>query len=67
MPSALEKQTATADARCKQRTGYVRTVHAVDVRIQNQLIAENRAKLEKQRGWNRDAVRKAHDILEGRS
>ncbi|MCD9879526.1 hypothetical protein [Streptomyces guryensis] len=67
VPSALEKQTATADARCKQRTGYVRTVHAVDVRIQNQLIAKNRAKLEKQRSWNRDAVRKAHDILEGRS
>jgi len=66
-PSALEKQTATADARCKQHTGYVRTVHAVDVRIQNQLIAENRARLEKQRRWNRDAVRKAHDILEGRS
>ncbi|MFF4508067.1 hypothetical protein [Streptomyces sp. NPDC001401] len=66
-PSALEKQTATADARCKQRTGYVRTVHAIDVRIQNQLIAKNRAKLEQQRSWNRDALRKAHDILEGRS
>ncbi|MGW3116815.1 hypothetical protein ACWDBW_06625 [Streptomyces sp. NPDC001107] len=66
-PSALEKQTATADARCKQRTGYVHAVHAVDVRIQDQLIAENRPKLEKQRRWNRDAVRKAHDILDGRS
>ncbi|RPF38387.1 hypothetical protein [Streptomyces sp. TLI_185] len=66
-PSPLEKQTATADARCKQHTGYVRTVHAVDVRIQSRLIANNRAKLEKQRRWNRDAVRKAHDILEGRS
>ena len=66
-PSALEKRTATADARCKQQTGYVRSVHAVDVRIQNQLIATNRAKLEKQRRWNRDAVRKAHDILDGRS
>ncbi|MGW3032979.1 hypothetical protein ACWDCB_17340 [Streptomyces sp. NPDC001178] len=66
-PSALEKQTATADARCKQQTGYVRAVHAIDVRIQNQLIAENRPKLEKQRRWNREAVRKAHDILEGRS
>ncbi|NUR02331.1 MAG: hypothetical protein HOY79_39080 [Streptomyces sp.] len=63
-PSALEKQTATADDRCKQRTGYVRTVHAVDLRTQNQLIAKNRAK---QRRWNRDAVRRAHDILEGRS
>ncbi|MFF4353136.1 lipoprotein [Streptomyces sp. NPDC001530] len=66
-PSALEKETATADARCKQRTGYVRTVHAIDVRIQNQLIAKNRPKLEEQRRWNRDAARKAHDILEDRS
>lgn len=63
-PSALEKKTATADARCKQRTGYVRTVHAIDVRIQNQLIAKNRTKLEEQRRWNRDTARKAHDILE---
>jgi hypothetical protein len=66
-PSALEKKTATADARCKQQTGYVRTVHAVDVRIQNQLIAKNRTRLEEQRRWNRDAARKAHDILEDRS
>ncbi|MEW2400685.1 hypothetical protein [Streptomyces sp. NPDC046862] len=63
-PSALEKKTATADARCKQRTGYVRTVHAIDVRIQLRLVAENRAKLEKQQRWNSDAVRRAHDILE---
>jgi hypothetical protein len=66
-PSALEKRTATADARCKQQTGYVRTVHAVDVRIQNQLIAKNRTKLGEQRRWNREAARKAHDILEDRS
>jgi hypothetical protein len=66
-PSALEKKTATADARCKQQTGYVRTVHAVDVRIQNQLVAKNRTKLEAQRRWNQDALRKAHDIIEDRS
>ncbi|MFD5074356.1 hypothetical protein [Streptomyces sp. NPDC058371] len=66
-PSAPEKKTATADARCKQRTDYVRTVHAIDVRIQNQLIAKNRTKLEGQRDWNRDAARKAQDILEDRS
>ncbi len=66
-PSALEKRTATADARCKQRTGYVRTVHPIDVRIQNQLIAGHRAKLEAQRRWNEDAVRKAEEILEDRS
>lgn len=66
-PSALEKKTATADARCKQQTGYIRTVHAIDVRIQNQLIPKNRTKLGEQRRWNRDAARKAHDILEDRS
>jgi hypothetical protein len=66
-PSALDKKTATADARCKRQTGYVRTVHAVDLRIQNQLIAKNRTKLEEQRRWNQDAARKAHDILEDRS
>ncbi|MPY59364.1 LptM family lipoprotein [Streptomyces spongiae] len=63
-PSALEKKTATADARCKQRTGYVRTVHAIDVRVQQRLIAKNRTKLEEQRDWNRDAVRRAGDIIE---
>ncbi|TPQ23534.1 hypothetical protein [Streptomyces sporangiiformans] len=66
-PTAPERKTAIADARCKQKTGYVRTVHAIDVRIQNQLIPKNRTKLEEQRRWNRDATRKAHDILEDRS
>ncbi|NGO07511.1 hypothetical protein G5C60_07535 [Streptomyces sp. HC44] len=66
-PSALDKKTAVADARCKRQTGYVRIVHAVDVRIQNQLVAKNRKKLEEQRRWNHDAVREAHDILEDRS
>ncbi|MDN0201282.1 hypothetical protein [Streptomyces sp. S.PNR 29] len=66
-PSALEKRTATADARCKQQTGYVRTVHAIDVRIQNQLIARHRAQLEAQRRWNEDATRTAGEILENRA
>ncbi|GAA3545219.1 hypothetical protein [Streptomyces osmaniensis] len=66
-PSALEKRTATADARCKQRTGYVRIVHAIDVRIQNQLIARNRETLEAQRRWNDDATRTAGEILNDRS
>ncbi|MGW7260574.1 hypothetical protein [Streptomyces sp. NPDC054834] len=66
-PSSAEKKTATTDARCKQQTGYVRTVHAVDVRIQNQLIAKNHTTLDQQRRWNLSAVRKAHDILRDRS
>ncbi|MET9902323.1 hypothetical protein ABZZ02_27490, partial [Streptomyces sp. NPDC006446] len=41
-PSALGRKTATADVRCEQRTGYVKTVYAVDVRIQNRLVTENR-------------------------
>ena len=66
-PSALEKKTATADARCKQRTDYVHTVHAVDVRLQNRLITENRTELEKQRHWNDAAARRARAILDARS
>ncbi|WP_256333732.1 hypothetical protein [Streptomyces sp. cf386] len=42
-------------------------MHAIDVRIQNELVAEHRAKLEAQRRWNDDAARKADEILEDRS
>ncbi|MFC5219821.1 hypothetical protein [Streptomyces coerulescens] len=63
-PSVLEKRTATADARCKQETGYVGTVHAIDVRIQNELVARHRATLEAHRRWNDDATRRAEEILE---
>ncbi|MFI1168064.1 hypothetical protein ACH4UM_31820 [Streptomyces sp. NPDC020801] len=66
-PSALERKTATADARCKRQTGYVRTVHAVDVRVQNRFIAKKLMKLEEQRRWNRCAARKARDVHEDRS
>ncbi|MFG1664099.1 hypothetical protein [Streptomyces sp. Y7] len=66
-PSALEKRTAAADARCKQRTGYVRTVHAIDVRVQNDLVARHRGALEAHRRWNEDAIRAAEEILEDRS
>ncbi|WP_406440198.1 hypothetical protein OHB14_15405 [Streptomyces sp. NBC_01613] len=62
-PSALEKKTAVADARCKQQTGYLRTVHTVDVRIQYRLIAKNRTKLEEERRWERAAARRAQDLL----
>ncbi|MET8244117.1 hypothetical protein ABZV31_06575 [Streptomyces sp. NPDC005202] len=63
-PSARERETAVADARCKQQTGYVRSVHAVDVRIQRRLVAEHRTKLEEQRRWNLDAARTARTIVE---
>lgn len=66
-PSDAERRAAVADARCKQRTGYVPAVHAVDVRIQNRLVTEHRTELDKQLRWERDAVRRAHDLLEDRS
>ncbi|POX46903.1 hypothetical protein C3489_30845 [Streptomyces sp. Ru71] len=62
-PSAREKRTATADARCKQRTGYLRAVHTVDVRVQERLIAENKRQLEEERERQKDTVRTARDIL----
>ncbi|MEV5440181.1 hypothetical protein AB0K80_29865 [Streptomyces sp. NPDC052682] len=62
-PTAREKRTAVADVRCKKQTGYVRTVHAVDVRVQNRLIARDRPRLEEQRAWNRKAVRTARALL----
>lgn len=63
-PSAREKRTATADVRCKQRTGYVRAVHAVDVRVQDRLVARNKRQLEDQRERNEQAVREARHILD---
>ncbi|WP_406369187.1 hypothetical protein OG788_04455 [Streptomyces sp. NBC_00647] len=63
-PSALDRKTATADVRCKQRTGYIKAVHAVDVRIQKRLVTENRTELEEQSHWNRGAVHKAREVLE---
>ncbi|MGP2442770.1 hypothetical protein [Streptomyces sp. JW3] len=64
-PSAREKQTATADARCKRRTGYLRAVHAVDVRVQQRLAAEHREELAERRDWEAKAVRAARDLLDG--
>ncbi|MFF4692179.1 hypothetical protein [Streptomyces sp. NPDC001307] len=45
----------------------MRTVHAIDVRIQDRLIATHRTQLEDQRRWNRAAARKARALLAGRS
>ncbi|MFS4104746.1 hypothetical protein [Streptomyces sp. PD-S100-1] len=65
-PTGQEKRAATADARCKQRTGYVRAVHAVDVRVQARLVAGHRGELERQRARVREAVRTARAVLESR-
>ncbi|MFF9623053.1 hypothetical protein [Streptomyces griseosporeus] len=62
-PTTLEKRTAAADARCKQSSGYLRTVHAVDVRIQNTLVARHRDELRDQRRYNERAVRTARAVL----
>ncbi|NEA46610.1 hypothetical protein G3I35_10015, partial [Streptomyces sp. SID10815] len=62
-PTEREKRTAADDARCKRRTGYVRAVHAVDVRVQTRLVAEHREELERERARVRDAVRTARAVL----
>ncbi|MFI9253494.1 hypothetical protein [Streptomyces sp. NPDC053069] len=61
-PSDKEKETATADARCKLDTGYVPAVHALEVHIQKSLIGKNKEKLDTLRSTDERAVRKARTI-----
>ncbi|MEV8457934.1 MULTISPECIES: hypothetical protein [Streptomyces] len=63
-PTPLDKRVATADARCKHSSGYLRTVHALDVRIQNTLVARHRDELRDQRRYNEQAVRTARAVLD---
>ncbi|MEU5086493.1 hypothetical protein [Streptomyces sp. NPDC021356] len=62
-PSEAERRTAVADARCKRRTGWVRTVRALDVREQAAVIAEHRPALEEARARARAAARTAGGIV----
>ncbi|WP_330337314.1 hypothetical protein [Streptomyces sp. NBC_00557] len=61
-PSEKERKTATADARCKLRTGYVPAVHAVEVRTQKAAIARHRQSLDALRAADERAVRTARKI-----
>ncbi|MFC8708826.1 hypothetical protein ACFUCQ_02640 [Streptomyces sp. NPDC057197] len=63
LPTETEKRTAVADARCKQRTGYLGTVRALDVRAQERVIAGHRAELDRHRARERAAVRTAMHVL----
>ncbi|MFH8224625.1 hypothetical protein ACH4C2_36510 [Streptomyces sp. NPDC018057] len=63
LPTETEKRTAVADARCKQRTGYLGTVRALDVRAQERVIAGHRAELDRHRTRERAAVRTAGHVL----
>ncbi|WP_018571698.1 DUF2477 domain-containing protein [Streptomyces sp. PsTaAH-124] len=65
LPTGAEKRTAVADARCKQRTGYLRTVRALDARAQERLIAGHRAELDRHHASERAAVRTAGRVLAG--
>jgi hypothetical protein len=62
-PSAMEKETASADARCKLDTGYIPAVHALDVRTQKTFIGRNKEKLEALRAADERAMRKARTIV----
>ncbi|MFF9280431.1 hypothetical protein [Streptomyces griseosporeus] len=63
-PTPLDKRVATADARCKHSSSYLRTVHALDVRVQNTLVARHRDELRDQRRYNEQAVRTARAVLD---
>ncbi|MER6567304.1 hypothetical protein ABT288_14200 [Streptomyces sp. NPDC001093] len=63
VPSELEKATAVADAVCKQRTHYIPTVRAIDIRVQKHLIQKNRTALEEAYRQSKAAVGKAQAIL----
>ncbi|MGJ5755741.1 hypothetical protein FB563_7050 [Streptomyces puniciscabiei] len=63
VPSGLEKATAVADAVCKEKTHYVPTVRAIDIRVQKRLIQKNRTALEEAHRQSKAAADKARAIL----
>ncbi|MFH9658818.1 hypothetical protein ACH4NF_13930 [Streptomyces sp. NPDC017248] len=62
-PSAKEKKTASADARCKLDTDYIQTVHALESRAQKSAITGHRKALEARRTAYHQAVTHAHEII----
>ncbi|MFF8725838.1 hypothetical protein ACF073_05025 [Streptomyces sp. NPDC015171] len=63
-PSAKEKKTAEADARCKRDTGYIKAVHAVDSRAQKALIAKNEKQLDDERAAFLRSMANARKIVD---
>ncbi|WBO63232.1 hypothetical protein [Streptomyces camelliae] len=62
-PSAKEKKTAAADARCKLDTGYIPAAHALDTRTQKAAIDRNKQKLDDLRATQERALRNARTII----
>ncbi|MEU2715901.1 hypothetical protein [Streptomyces sp. NPDC007205] len=62
-PSDKEKETATADARCKLDTGYVPAVQSLEARAQKTLIRENKGRLDTMRAAVERAVRNARTVI----
>ncbi|MGV4988662.1 hypothetical protein ACVB8X_43020 [Streptomyces sp. NRAIS4] len=63
VPSEPEKATAVADATCKQKTHYIPTVRAIDLRVQKRLIQKNQTALEEAHRQSEAAADKARAIL----
>jgi hypothetical protein len=62
-PSAKEKETAAADARCKLDTGYIEAVHAVETRAQRAAIDKNAKALEGRRTARERALANARKVI----
>ncbi|GGW80615.1 hypothetical protein GCM10010503_67560 [Streptomyces lucensis JCM 4490] len=62
-PSAKEKKTAAADARCKLDTGYIDTVHGIDSRVQKASIAQHKKALDDLQAAYDRSVGKARKII----
>ncbi|QTE01520.1 hypothetical protein [Streptomyces cyanogenus] len=66
-PSAKEKKTAAADARCKLDTRYIQAVHAVESRAQKKVITRNKKALDDRRADDRRAMANARKIVDAAS
>ncbi|GGS66545.1 hypothetical protein GCM10010206_31000 [Streptomyces cinerochromogenes] len=66
-PSAKEKETAAADARCKLDTRYIQTVHAVESRAQKSAVTRNKKALDARRAADERAMANARKIVDERS
>ncbi|MFF5436424.1 hypothetical protein [Streptomyces achromogenes] len=62
-PSAKERKTAAADARCKLGTGYIKAVHAVETRAQKAAIDKNKKALEDRQAAHERAVATARKVI----
>ncbi|MEV6113322.1 hypothetical protein AB0L59_12585 [Streptomyces sp. NPDC052109] len=62
-PSDKEKETASADARCKLDTGYVPAVHALETRAQKSVIGRNKKRLDALLAADERATRNARTVI----